>query len=409
MEYAPRPTYENELKALRNTEDIKVLVGVRRCGKSTLLRWLQGDLLDNGVGAGNVFYRRMDLFGMPTNPNAEWLVNEISAAIEKSDPEKTFYVLLDEIQDVDGWERVVRQLHTRPNTDVYITGSNAYVLSSDLATLIGGRYVEMKVQPLSFSEYLSFSSYYDVHFPNEDSAFAEYLRYGGMPALFHQKERDQDRMAQLLRTVYETIILNDVVERTKIGDVDLLSKLVRYVFTTSGSLFSANKIANTLTSYGRKTRIETVEAYLRALVDALILHACEQVGLSGKDILRPQRKFYPVDTGLRNLASGFVSGDIGFQIENVVCNELLRRGWSVSVGSLRVGEVDFVAERAQKQMYIQVTESLVDQGVYEREISPLRLIGDSWPKFILTADRLRCGVTEEGIAIINVIDWLLDK
>ena len=181
------------------------------------------------------------------------------------------------------------------------------------------------------------------------------------------------------------------------------------MFTTSGSLFSANKIANTLTSYGRKTRIETVEAYLRALVDALILHACEQVGLSGKDILRPQRKFYPVDTGLRNLASGFVSGDIGFQIENVVYNELLRRGWSVTVGSLRAGEVDFVVERAQKRMYIQVTESLVDQGVFEREISPLLLIGDSWPKFILTADRLRCGVTEEGVAIVNVIDWLLGR
>lgn len=176
MEYAPRSTYENELRLLRDTEDIKVLVGVRRCGKSTLLRWLQGDLLDSGVGAGNVFYRRMDLFGMPTNPNAEWLVGEISDAIEKSDPLKPFYVLLDEIQDVDGWERIVRQLHTRPNTDVYITGSNAYVLSSDLATLIGGRYVEMRVQPLSFSEYLSFSSYYDVRFPNEDSAFAEYLR-----------------------------------------------------------------------------------------------------------------------------------------------------------------------------------------------------------------------------------------
>ena len=141
----------------------------------------------------------------------------------------------------------------------------------------------------------------------------------------------------------------------------------------------------------------------------MILHACEQVGLSGKDILRPQRKFYPVDTGLRNLASGFVSGDIGFQIENVVYNELLRRGWSVTVGSLRAGEVDFVVERAQKRMYIQVTESLVDQGVFEREISPLLLIGDSWPKFILTADRLRCGVTEEGVAIINVIDWLLGR
>ncbi len=201
MEYAPRPTYENELRLLRDTEDIKVLVGVRRCGKSTLLRWLQGDLLDSGVGAGNVFYRRMDLFGMPTNPNAEWLVGEISAAIEKSDPLKPFYVLLDEIQDVDGWERVVRQLHTRPNTDVYITGSNAYVLSSDLATLIGGRYVEMRGATAFVFRVSFFLFLLRRAFSNEDLAFAEYLRYGGMPALFHLKERDQDRIAKLLRTV----------------------------------------------------------------------------------------------------------------------------------------------------------------------------------------------------------------
>ena len=406
MEYVPRPEYENKLKSLRDTEEIKVLVGVRRCGKSTLLQWLRSSLVDDGVQACNVFYRRMDLFGMPVNPDADWLISEISKALKGSDPNQPFYVLLDEIQDVSGWERVVRQLHTRQNTDVYITGSNAYILSSDLATLIGGRYLEVKVQPLSFSEYLDFSRHYGLAFQNEDAAFAEYLRYGGMPALFHLKDRDQEQIAQLLKTIYETIILNDVVERTRIGDVNLLSKLVRYVFSTSGSLFSANKIANTLTSFGRKTRLETVEAYLRALVDALILHECEQVGLAGKDVLRPQRKFYPVDTGLRNLTRGFVSGDVGFQIENVVCNELLRRGWKVSVGSLRAGEVDFVAERVQSRVYMQVTESLVDQGVYEREIAPLRAIDDSWPKYMLTADRLRCGKTEEGIAIVNVIDWL---
>ncbi len=409
MEYVHRPEYENKLKSLRDTEEVKVLVGVRRCGKSTLLQWLRSSLVDDGVRACNVFYRRMDLFGMPVNPDADWLIGEISKALEESDPSQPLYVLLDEIQDVSGWERVVRQLHTRQNTDVYITGSNAYILSSDLATLIGGRYLEVKVQPLSFSEYLDFSRHYGLAFQNEDAAFAEYLRYGGMPALFHLKDRGQEQIAQLLKTIYETIILNDVVERTRIGDVGLLSKLVRYVFSTSGSLFSANKIANTLTSFGRKTRLETVEAYLRALIDALILHECEQVGLAGKDVLRPQRKFYPVDTGLRNLTRGFVSGDVGFQIENVVCNELLRRGWKVSVGSLRAGEVDFVAERVQSRVYMQVTESLVDQGVYEREIAPLRAIDDSWPKYILTADRLRCGRTEEGIAIVNVIDWLQEK
>ena len=401
-----RKEYLEQLWSWKDEQLIKVVTGIRRCGKSTLLEQYQEKLKLADVDKEQIISINFEDLDNELLLDYKVLYQYIK---ERLCPDKMTYIFLDEIQNVPLFEKVVDSLYVKDNTDVYITGSNAYVLSSDLATLIGGRYVEMRVQPLSFSEYLSFSSYYDVRFPNEDSAFAEYLRYGGMPALFHLKERDQDRIAQLLRTVYETIILNDVVERTKIGDVDLLSKLVRYVFTTSGSLFSANKIANTLTSYGRKTRIETVEAYLRALVDALILHACEQVGLSGKDILRPQRKFYPVDTGLRNLASGFVSGDIGFQIENVVYNELLRRGWSVTVGSLRAGEVDFVVERAQKRMYIQVTESLVDQGVFEREISPLLLIGDSWPKFILTADRLRCGVTEEGVAIINVIDWLLGR
>ncbi|MDO4854601.1 MAG: ATP-binding protein [Coriobacteriia bacterium] len=409
MDYVSRPDYEQRLRKLRETEDIKVLTGVRRCGKSSLLHWLKSDLLSNGVEECNIFYCRLDAFGAPVNPNAEWLQSEISQAISNSNQSKCFYVLLDEIQDVQSWERIVRQLHTRPNTDVYITGSNAYVLSSDLATLIGGRYVEVKVQPLSFAEYLSFAEAYGLSFDSKAAAFAEYLRYGGMPALFHLKERTVEELSQLLRTIYETVILNDVAARTKINDLDLLSKLVRYVFSTSGSLFSTNKITNTLTSNGRKTRPETIDGYLRALTDALILYECEQMGLAGKEILRPQRKFYPVDTGLRNLMRNFAPGDSGFQIENVVHNELTRRGWKPTVGTLRAGEVDFVAEKAQERCYVQVSESIADPSTYERELAPLNAIDDAWPKYVLTADYLNCGTTENGIQIVNIIDWLLAK
>lgn len=408
MAYVNRPVYEAHLRDLRDTEDVKVLTGVRRCGKSTLLQWLEGDLIASGVARDNIFYRRMDMFGMPVEPDAQWFVAELTAFLQKADAGSPVYVLLDEIQDVRGWERVVRQLHTRPDTDVYVTGSNAYVLSSDLATLIGGRYVEVKIQPLSFAEYLAFAKAYDVSFPDEDGAFAEYLRYGGMPALFHLRERDQEHVAQLLRTVYETVILNDVAARSRIEDLDLLARLVRYVFSTSGSLFSVNKIAATLTSLGRKTRPETVDGYLRALEDALILYECEQAGLAGKEVLRPQRKFYPVDTGLRNLMRNFALGDTGFLIENVVHNELLRRGWSAHVGALRAGEVDFVAERAGQRVYVQVTESMDSPEVRERELAPLRAVNDAWPKLVLTAGRLNCGVTPEGIRVSNVCDWLLE-
>ncbi len=407
MPYVRRPLYEEQLKRLRNTEDIKVLTGVRRCGKSTLLQWLRDSLLADGIAQENIFYRRMDMFGMPLNPDAQWLSNELAIALESIDENQPFYVLLDEIQCVANWEKVVRQLHTRQSTDVYITGSNAYVLSSDLATLIGGRYIEIKVAPLSFNEFLSFAEAYEVNFDSNDEAFAAYLRFGGMPAIFHLRSFDQLEITQLLKTIYETIILNDVAARTGVSDIDRLSKLVRYVFATSGSLFSTNKIANTLTSFGRKTKPETIDGYLKALVDALILSRCEQAGLAGKEILRPQSKFYPVDNGLRNLMTNFAPGDTGYQLENLIHNELARRGYAVSIGTLRAGEVDFVAEKSQERIYVQATESMVDPKTYQRELTPLETIADSWPKMIVTLDRANCGITQTGIHIVNAIDWLL--
>lgn len=400
-----RPLYESILAEYRNTRTIKVITGVRRCGKSTLLKLLAESILADEGEPNNIFFRKMDGFGVPLDPDAEWLENEILQALQASDRGKPFYVMLDEVQDVNGWEKVVRRLHTEPNIDAYITGSNAHILSSDLSTMLGGRYVEIPVHPLSFSEYTRFRSAAGES-GEAQSLFADYLKFGGMPGQFDMASPSEVHMVRFLESLHDTIILNDVAMHASIGDMDLLSKLVRYIFSTSGNLFSIRKVTNALQSAGRKTSPETIENYLAALRSAFILGECEQTGLSGKQILRPLRKFYPVDTGLRNLATGFAPKDFGAQLECVVYNELIRRGFAVTVGALLKGEIDFVAEKNGEKTYIQVTESLVSPETYERELKPFDLIADSFPKIILTADPFRQGTTEKGIRIINIIDWL---
>jgi predicted AAA+ superfamily ATPase len=382
---------------------------VRRCGKSCLLEWLCGHLLDSGVPAANICYVRLDSFGVPLNPTAEWLTGVLQQQMAQADAAHPFYVLLDEIQDVAQWERLVRQLHTQENTDVYLTGSNAYMLSGDLATHIGGRYREICVHPLSFAEYQTFCQAFGVAFASQDEQLQAYLKFGGMPALFRLREFSQPEIEQALSSIFETIVLNDVAKRARVTDVALLERLVRYTFSTSGSLFSTNSIVGALKAGGRKTSAETVESYLRALEAALLVRPCEQFGLAGKKILRPQRKFYPVDTGLRNLMSGFAQVNTGFVLENAVHNELRRRGWDVQVGALLAGEVDFVCQRAGRRAYVQVTESLADARVLQREIAPLQQLRDSWPKTIITADWLHCGTTPDGVQIVNVAPWLLGQ
>lgn len=407
--YVHRPFYESELQQHKNSTDIKVITGVRRCGKSSLMSNL-AEQARFEVGEANVFYRRMDQFGIPLSPTAEWLERELADALSKRNTNHMFYVFLDEIQDVSDWEKVVRRLHTQKGVDAYITGSNAHVLSSDLATLLGGRYVQIPVQPLSLAEFLVFSEARNITFANADSAFAEYLRYGGMPAQFDLPERTEEQLANLLETIYETIVLNDVAMHASIADFDLLSKLVRFAFSTSGNLFSTRAVVNALTSAGRKTSSETVDNYLKALFDAFILSECEQTGLAGKQVLRPQRKLYPVDNGLRNVVTRFSPGDFGAQVECIVFNELKRRKLRPEVGVLRAGEIDFVAygKRGERE-YIQVTASMMDDTTYKRELAPFENLSDSFPKTVLTLDRYRTGITETGVRIVNLIDWLLEK
>lgn len=403
-----RPRYEKLIKSYRGSRDIKVITGVRRCGKSTLLRMVANDVSDELRAPQNIFYRRMDSFDVPLNPDAPWLEGELLEAMKRADRDKPFYVFIDEVQEVQDWEKVIRRLHTQDGVDVYITGSNAHVLSSDLSTLLGGRYAEIPVHPLSFSEYLVFCEKVGMSFPDRAVQFAEYVKYGGMPGQFDVAERNEASLARFLQTINDTIILNDVAMHAQIGDMDLLAKLVRYVFSTSGSLFSTRSIVNTLTSSGRKTTSETVDNYLAALRDTFILRACEQVGVAGKQVLRPLRKLYPVDTGLRNLSTGFAPKDFGAQLECAVHNELVRRGYSVKVGMLQRGEIDFVAERSSEKLYIQVTESLIAPETYERELRPFSLIKDAFPKIVLVGDAFRLGTTEDGVQIANICDWLLD-
>ncbi len=420
-----RPLYEQPLWETIESPSIKVLTGIRRCGKSSLLTMFKDALLARGVFPKNVFYLRLDSFDAPLEPNIAWLDELLRSVVDEADSSQPLYVLLDEIQEVKGWERPLRRLHESGRARIYITGSNAIMLSSDLASYLSGRYVEIPVYPLSFKEYRDFANAFgklsDTLSEEQASRapggrsnglphrtlFDVYLRYGGMPGLFTASSFTEETVTRELSAIRDTVLLNDVAKRFGVRDIDLLEKLLRYVYSTSGNLFSANKVSGALTSMGRKTNPETVDNYLHALKHAFALYECEQVGLKGKTILQPQKKYFAPDMGLRNLACGFSAQNIGFQLEGVVYIELLRRGYTVSVGTLTTGEIDFIGQRNSERLYIQVCETLLDSATRARELAPLNAIEDSFPKFILTRDESAVGTTETGVKISLVSDWLL--
>lgn len=410
-EYIPRPAYDAVLDSYRNTEPIKVLSGVRRCGKSSLLSMLTRRLQAQEIPESNLFYKKLDSFDVPLEPTAAWLEDLLRSALAQRDQNNPFYVFLDEIQEVPGWEKVVRRLHTERVADIYLTGSNAFLLSSDLATYLSGRYIEIPVWPLSFTEYQEFSRIADNGSVNlsKDELFSRYVRYGGMPGLFDKPSFTEDLVMKELTAIHDTVILNDVAKRFDLRDIDLLEKLVRYVYSTSGNLYSSRKISGTLTSMGRKTNPLTIDTYLNALRQAFLVLSCEQAGLTGKTVLQPQQKLYAPDTGLRNREIGFRPQDIGFQLENVVYCELRRRGYEVHVGAGESGEVDFVADRKDERLYVQVCDKMGEDATFERELKSIEAIHDSFPKIVLTRDSLAWGTTDAGIRIRSLIDWLCEE
>lgn len=400
-----RENYLKQLDHWRDRQLIKVVTGVRRCGKSTLLEQYRALLLERGVAPERI-----------VSLNLEALENEslldyhalYSYLCERLHPTLKTYIFLDEIQLVREFQKAVDSLYIKPNVDLYITGSNAYLLSGELATLLSGRYIEINLLPLSFAECCSMKG------DPDDAALASYLRTGGMPYLI-QADLSSDEAETYLEGIYNTIVVKDIElrqsrqdkdpDRRRVTDLTLLKNIARFLANSIGSPVSVKSISDYLTSAGRKTSPNTVDDYLDALVDPYVFYPVERFDVTGKKLLKQNRKFYIVDLGLRRHLVSRRNYDLGFSLENTVYFELLRRGYSVNVGKLGDAEIDFVARKNERFAYFQVTASMTDPATFERELAPLRAVKDNYPKTVLTLDRLTPGDVD-GIEIVNATDWL---
>ncbi len=396
-----REFYLNRLIEAKDTEFIKVITGVRRSGKSTLLLMFKEYLLLNGVKEENIIHINFEFSMFDEIKDYRDLYNYIKKYLVKGKS----YILLDEVQNVLKWEKAVNGINLDFDVDIYITGSNAYLLSSELATLLSGRYIEIKMYPLSFKEYLKFNNY---DLTNIEDKFNEYLKYGGLPAITHIKDKDNLVMTYL-NDIYNTIVKKDIIERNGIKDIALLENLIRYISSNIGSSISANKISDYLNSnkITTKSNHQTIDNYLKMLENAFIVYKVERSDIKSKSILKTLGKYYLADTGIRNIILGFRNIDEGNLLKNVVYLELLRRGYKISIGKTFDYEVDFIAENVNTIKYYQVSRSIKDSKVLERELKSLESIQDNYEKIILTMDKT-INKDYNGIKVINIIDFLLD-
>lgn len=396
----PRDEYLNFLLRFKNQQLIKVISGIRRCGKSTLLELFREYLLNNGVDKEQIIFINFEDLEYEELQDYHKLYNYVKS---KMIPDKMNYVFLDEIQHVKNFEKAVDSLFIKKNADIYITGSNAYFMSGELATLLSGRYVELKMLPLSFSEFctgtpdsISVSEKYRLYI--ENSSFPYVLRY----------ENDYRDVREYLLSLYNTILIKDIVERYKISDIVLLESVVRFVFDNIGNQLSVSKIANTIKSDGRNISTKTVDKYLQALVDSMMIYQANRYNIKGKQYLKTLEKYYVVDIGLRYALLGKRGYDVGHILENVIYLELIRRGYDVYIGQVGELEVDFVAMNDNGSEYFQVSASVRDEKTLERELKSLQKINDNYPKYILTLDDDPV-CDYDGIKKINALDWLLKK
>ena len=396
-----RENYLNLLIDAKDTEFIKVITGVRRSGKSTLLLMFKDYLLNNNVNEKNIIHINFESAMYDDIKDYRDLYNEIKSKISN----EKMYILIDEVQNVDKWEKAINSLNVDFDVDIYITGSNAYLLSSELATLLSGRYIEIKMYPLSFKEFLKFNNYDES---NLEDKFNEYLKYGGLPAITQIKDKNNLIMSYL-NDIYNTIVKKDIIERNNIKDIALLENIVKYISSNIGSSISANRISDYLNSNKvvEKTNHQTIDNYLKMLENAFIVYKADRSDIRSKALLKTLGKYYIADTGLRNIVLGFRNIDEGHLLENVVYLELLRRGYKVNIGKSLDYEVDFVTENTEEIKYYQVTKSLLDDNVKDREIRSLESISDNYEKTILTMDRT-INKDYNGIKVKNIIDFLLE-
>ena len=434
-EFKRRDIYLNKLITFQDTEPVKVITGIRRCGKSSLLKLMIYHLIECGISESQIIemnFESYDFMHMTAGQLYAYVKDRINS-------DKKIFLFFDEIQRINGWEEVVNAFRVDFNCDIYITGSNAYLLSSEYSTYLSGRCIEIKMLPLSFKEFLYFHNFELKEAPKRlgdnrkvaydksgeryelKEIFDNYLRYGGMPGIA-DVGLNQDTALALLDGIYSTIVMRDILEREKrkgqrqIADPVLLRKIVLFLADNIGNSVSANAIGNTLINEGllsnkQKTSspsVHTVQAYINALTESYIFYDVKRFDVKGKDYLRTLGKYYIADIGLRNYLLGFRNRDIGHILENIVYFELLRRGYDAAIGKIDTHEIDFIATNSSGRQYIQVTESMTEPSVRERELTPLLKLRDNYSKIILT---LNPGFETDfnGVKVVNLLDWLLEE
>ena len=402
-----RTEYLESLKQWKDEQVIKVITGIRRCGKSTLMAQYQEWLRANGVSVEQIISINFEELEYEELLDYKKLYYYLKEHLAEN---RTTYIFLDEIQNVTNFEKAVDSLYVKPDVDIYITGSNSYMLSGDLATLLTGRYVEIKMLPLSFREFLTLTGM------DTQQGIAEYMQNGGLPYIAVM-DRTREKTDLYLEGIYNTVIVKDIEERQsrkekdptsrRVTDIALLKTIARYLASVVGSPVSIRNITDYLTSNGRKISPNTVGDYVEALTESFIFYPVERFDIAGKQLLKANKKYYIVDMGIRNHILPRRRYDLGFSLENIVYLELLRRGYRVTTGRVGNTEVDFVAEKQGTYTYFQVTADMTARETFEREMRPLENIRDNYEKIILTADRLSTG-NYNGIKVENLTDWLIE-
>ena len=396
-----REGYLKRLIDTKDTEFIKVITGIKRCGKSTLLLMFKDYLVNSGIKEDDIIYMNFESAKFDDIKDYKDLYNYVKERIKN----ERVYLLLDEVQNIKAFEKAINSFKVDFDIDIYITGSNAYLLSSELSTLLSGRYIEIKIYPLSFKEYLKFNDYDNS---NLEDKFNEYLKYGGLPAITLIKNNDE-LVLSYLNDIYSTIVKKDITDRNNIKDVALLENIIKYLATNIGSSVSAKKISDFLNSnkITEKSNHQTIDNYLNMLEKSFIMYKADRTDVRSKALLKTFGKYYIADTGIRNIIVGFRNIDEGYLLENVVYLELLRRGYKVNIGKSGDYEVDFVAESPNDIKYYQVARTLAYDEIRKREVRSLESINDNYEKTILTMDK-SINNDFNGIKVVNIIDWLLE-
>ena len=398
-----RPMYVDKIMAYVDTPFVKVLTGVRRCGKSTILKMIMEKLqTERNIPADRIVscrYDSMEYEDMTAKQMYAHLKEQLS-------PDGKTYLFLDEVQEIMGWEKVVNSLVSDFDVDLYVTGSNSRMMSSEISTYLTGRYIAFRIFTLSFSEYLMFKEKYDT-VGNPRTELADYVRLGGFPAT-HLQKYSQDEIYTIVRDIYNSTIFSDIVKRNQVRKIDQLERVIKYTFQNVGNTFSAKSISDYLKSEHRTLDNETVYRYLEKLEKAYLLHRCSRYDLQGKEILKTQEKFYLADNALRYSVLGYNADSVAASLENIVYLELCRRGYTVHIGKTSDGEIDFVATRQNEKIYVQVTQEINSETTEKREYNRLLEIHDNYPKYVLRADEF-AGGNYEGIKTMHIADFLLSS